>query len=122
LQASGLGRPPPAAAAAPPVQFIIQNTSSVTSEQQVVNTPCAPEPPRRPPRQFTGSWEDLEEFWADPLNRVFVLGSLGLVLYICHGQGQHKWRMAQLQRRIDGNPFLRIASQVFGSSAARSRP
>ncbi|CAE8650175.1 unnamed protein product [Polarella glacialis] len=112
---------PPAYSSTPvaPVQFIIQNTSSATSTQKVVNTAPPPEPSQRPPRKFTGSWEDLEEFWTSPLNRICVFGVLGLVCYIYHGHSQHRWRMLELQRRIDSNPFLRVVQQFFGASSTR---
>eukprot|EP00933_Yihiella_yeosuensis_P050166 TRINITY_DN4792_c0_g1_i1.p1 TRINITY_DN4792_c0_g1~~TRINITY_DN4792_c0_g1_i1.p1 ORF type:complete len:221 (-),score=36.51 TRINITY_DN4792_c0_g1_i1:346-1008(-) len=111
---------PPAA----PVQLIIQNSATVNSEQKVVNTP-PPQPPapmRPPPRN---AWEHFEhglsEFWSSPLNRICVFGALTLVVYIYQGQSQHRWRMLEMQRRIDNNPFLRLVSVFFGSSSSVAR-
>eukprot|EP00931_Biecheleriopsis_adriatica_P108557 TRINITY_DN82888_c0_g1_i1.p1 TRINITY_DN82888_c0_g1~~TRINITY_DN82888_c0_g1_i1.p1 ORF type:complete len:194 (+),score=35.76 TRINITY_DN82888_c0_g1_i1:31-612(+) len=99
-----------------PVQIIVQNSSTVNAEQKVESPPPPPPPPpRMPQRVWDLSRQDLADFWASPLNRICVLGMATLVFYIYQGNSQHKWRMSELQRRIDGNPFLRTVSQVLGS-------
>ncbi|CAE7034412.1 unnamed protein product [Symbiodinium natans] len=106
----------PQRAAAPqaPVQLIIQNSSTVTTSQ-VPETP--PEPPKMPQHMWELSRKDLVEFWMSPLNRICLLGLAGFLLWIYHGNTQHKWRMSELQRRIDSNPFTKLVAMAFGPSS-----
>ncbi|CAE7393158.1 unnamed protein product [Symbiodinium sp. CCMP2456] len=98
-----------------PVQLIIQNSSSVTTSQQVPEMP--PEPPKMPQHMWELSRKDLVDFWASPLNRVCLLGLAGFLLWIYHDNTQHKWRMSQLQQRIDSNPFTKLVAVAFGPSS-----
>mmetsp|Transcript_95509 Transcript_95509/g.270404 ORF Transcript_95509/g.270404 Transcript_95509/m.270404 type:complete len:202 (+) Transcript_95509:16-621(+) len=108
---------PPAAAGcagsqAPTVQLIFQNNSTVNTTQTTVNGPPSAPPP--PPRR---SWETLKgalaEFVSSPVNRICMLGILGLAFTICQGSAQHRNRMEEMQRRIDRNYFLRFVQQLF---------
>ncbi|CAE7236454.1 unnamed protein product [Symbiodinium microadriaticum] len=107
--------PPGPAAPQAPVQLIIQNSSSVTTSQQVPEMP--PEPPKMPQHMWQLSRKDLVDFWASPLNRVCLLGLAGFLLWIYHDNTQHKWRMSQLQQRIDSNPFTKLVAVAFGPSS-----
>mmetsp|Transcript_20039 Transcript_20039/g.56644 ORF Transcript_20039/g.56644 Transcript_20039/m.56644 type:complete len:176 (-) Transcript_20039:168-695(-) len=118
-QALGSSLPPQPAAKAPsaPVQVIIRNTTTSTSEQV---TEAAP-PPQQPPPPPESSWDTVrrvcKEIWASPSNRIFLLSTLGVALYIYQGREEHRWRMAEMQRRIDRNPLLRFAMQVLPPTA-----
>eukprot|EP00929_Paragymnodinium_shiwhaense_P120414 TRINITY_DN92357_c0_g1_i1.p1 TRINITY_DN92357_c0_g1~~TRINITY_DN92357_c0_g1_i1.p1 ORF type:complete len:185 (-),score=33.55 TRINITY_DN92357_c0_g1_i1:154-708(-) len=95
-------------AAAAPVQVIIQNKATTSTEQ------AAPQQVEALP---TMTWRGvLRSIWESNGNRLCIVGLLGAVAYIYHGQSQHNWRMAELQRRIDRNPFLRVVQQALGSS------
>merc|ERR1712061_537037 len=97
-----------APAAAPPIQVLIQNNSSVSTTQKVINAE-PPSVPVLPPKRY---WESakgaLTEFVSSPLNRVCMLGILGLVFTIYQGSVQHNRRMAEMQRRIDNSMYLRF--------------
>mmetsp|Transcript_153591 Transcript_153591/g.492283 ORF Transcript_153591/g.492283 Transcript_153591/m.492283 type:complete len:191 (+) Transcript_153591:72-644(+) len=105
-------------AAPSPLQVLIQNTTSSSTEQQTIN--ASPPPPPLPPAPPLHTWEGLrhffKEFWASPFNRLFTLGALGAFIYIYQGRQQHRWRMAEMQRRIDSNPFLRFWNSLLPPS------
>merc|ERR1740121_3315773 len=108
---------------APPVQVVIRNTTSSTSQNQTIAQPPAPapQPVVVPKTGWAAVSHVLQEFWASPANRIFLLTSLGAVLYIYQGQAHHRWRMDEMQRRIDRNPFLRLVQQTFASSSTTTR-
>lgn len=87
-----------------PMQLIINNRSEATVQQS------APEP--SPPGPHETWMELLSTFLASPVNRVGLLTVVGLGLYIYQGHLNHKWRMAEMQRRIDANPFLRLSKMI----------
>mmetsp|Transcript_15397 Transcript_15397/g.26945 ORF Transcript_15397/g.26945 Transcript_15397/m.26945 type:complete len:196 (+) Transcript_15397:79-666(+) len=106
------------APSAPPIQLILQNNSTVHAEQQVQSAPPVSTEPQRPlPKSI---WElsrqDVADFWASPLNRICVFGVAGLLFYLYQGHSHHRWRMSELQRRIDNNIFLRTMNQLFGAA------
>ncbi|CAE7627266.1 unnamed protein product [Symbiodinium pilosum] len=98
-----------------PVQLIIQNSSTVTTTQQPQEKP--PQPPKMPQNMWELSRKDLVDFWTSPLNRICLLGLAGFLLWIYHDNSQHKWRMSELQRRIDQNPFTKLVALAFGPSS-----
>mmetsp|Transcript_65355 Transcript_65355/g.174154 ORF Transcript_65355/g.174154 Transcript_65355/m.174154 type:complete len:233 (-) Transcript_65355:40-738(-) len=104
----------------PPVQLLINNTSTSNADQKTVNMspPAERSPePRRP--ESLSLREQLALFWASPVNRICTMGVLGLALYIYHDSTQHRWRMQELQRRIDNNLFLWAVQRAMGPSSAR---
>mmetsp|Transcript_69886 Transcript_69886/g.154586 ORF Transcript_69886/g.154586 Transcript_69886/m.154586 type:complete len:188 (-) Transcript_69886:31-594(-) len=107
--------PPPAR----PMQLIINNHSEANCEQKSVNV-APPPPPPAPVAQAApeGLVEALSTFLASPMNRLGVFTVLGLGLYILEGRLRHNWRMAEMQKRIDANLFLRFF-QMVGASPPR---
>lgn len=112
----------PPSLAPPPLQLIIQNSATSNATQKVVNAAPAPAPPPPPPLPKIWTFRDaycgVLDFLQSPLNKLFLFSSVGMVLWIWHGHSRHKWRMGEMQRRIDANPFLRLVQQVFGSPPA----
>eukprot|EP00927_Polykrikos_kofoidii_P066438 TRINITY_DN62037_c0_g1_i1.p1 TRINITY_DN62037_c0_g1~~TRINITY_DN62037_c0_g1_i1.p1 ORF type:complete len:230 (+),score=39.00 TRINITY_DN62037_c0_g1_i1:102-692(+) len=92
-----------------PMQLIINNHAESNSVQQ--EAPPPPAPPKPSSDTFRGF---LAEFLESPLNRVFTFTVFGLGLYMLQGHLQHKSRLAEYQRRIDANLFLRL-QQVVGA-------
>jgi len=108
---------------AAPMQLIINNHSEANSDQRTVNqAPAAAPPPPPPParRDWDEAQKTLASFLASPFNRLCLFSALGLALYVLQGQLSHKWRMAELQRKIDANIFLRL-TQMAGGLAPASR-
>eukprot|EP00927_Polykrikos_kofoidii_P084745 TRINITY_DN9022_c0_g1_i1.p1 TRINITY_DN9022_c0_g1~~TRINITY_DN9022_c0_g1_i1.p1 ORF type:complete len:227 (+),score=32.65 TRINITY_DN9022_c0_g1_i1:105-683(+) len=108
--------PPPSAhpaggtvQAVPPVQLIIQNKSTTKTEQ------VAPREPEQAPPCGPSWGAIVASFWSASMNRYFVLGTIGGILYIVHGQRQHHRRMNELQKRIDQNPFLSFVQKLLGA-------
>lgn len=83
-----------------PMQLIINNHAESSSKQQ-----AAPTQPRQERKEVQS---DVRELLASPINRCMLFSVLGLGLYMLHGHLQHKWRIVEMQRRIDANLFLRI--------------
>lgn len=83
-----------------------------------MNAPSAQEP-EPPKRGWESRQKDLTAFISSPMNRIFILGFLGMVYYVYHGHTQHRWRMTEMQRRIDGNIFLSMVQKLFGAGKVR---
>mmetsp|Transcript_10991 Transcript_10991/g.25103 ORF Transcript_10991/g.25103 Transcript_10991/m.25103 type:complete len:187 (+) Transcript_10991:92-652(+) len=95
-----------------PVQLIIQNHSSANSDQKVMNVTPTPEQRSADFREsVTQAWSS---FVASPINRFFLLGAGFMLVWMFHERSQHRWRMAELQRRIESNIALRMVQQIFG--------
>jgi len=91
-----------------PMQLIINNHAESTCKQQA--TPVQP-------RQETKEVQiGVRELLTSPMNRFMLFSVVGLGLYFLHGHLQHKWRMDEMQRRIDANLFLRI-TRLLGNPA-----
>mmetsp|Transcript_54919 Transcript_54919/g.141429 ORF Transcript_54919/g.141429 Transcript_54919/m.141429 type:complete len:194 (+) Transcript_54919:88-669(+) len=96
-----------------PMQLIINNHAEAKADQRTVNamqpTPTASAPPEK---QAPSS---LMSALASPVNRLCLFSAVALGLYILQGQLQHKWRMAEMQRRLDANLFVRV-TQMFSAA------
>uniref|UniRef100_A0A7S4S7S0 Uncharacterized protein n=1 Tax=Alexandrium monilatum TaxID=311494 RepID=A0A7S4S7S0_9DINO len=101
------------AQASRPMQIIINNHSEANAQQRTMNAQQpGPERCAEPPRKARSALE------LTPLSRLCIFSAMGLGLYVLHGQLQHQWRMAEMQRRIDANLFLRV-TQLFSGPAPR---
>eukprot|EP00933_Yihiella_yeosuensis_P032953 TRINITY_DN26631_c3_g1_i1.p2 TRINITY_DN26631_c3_g1~~TRINITY_DN26631_c3_g1_i1.p2 ORF type:complete len:160 (-),score=29.98 TRINITY_DN26631_c3_g1_i1:138-617(-) len=89
-------------AAARPMQFIINNSTQANVSQNVESTTP---PPQQVPSQ---NEEGLKSFLAKPLNRFCIFAAVGIGLYMLQGHLSHKWRMLEMQKRIDADIFLRF--------------
>mmetsp|Transcript_23024 Transcript_23024/g.52746 ORF Transcript_23024/g.52746 Transcript_23024/m.52746 type:complete len:164 (-) Transcript_23024:34-525(-) len=89
----------------------INNHSEANTTQKTLNmsTPAEPAPVEVQHKDTS--------FFASPTTRISVFSAIGLALYMLQGHLQHKWRMAEMQRRIDANLFLRL-TQILGSAPA----
>eukprot|EP00931_Biecheleriopsis_adriatica_P097804 TRINITY_DN71658_c0_g1_i1.p1 TRINITY_DN71658_c0_g1~~TRINITY_DN71658_c0_g1_i1.p1 ORF type:complete len:194 (-),score=25.36 TRINITY_DN71658_c0_g1_i1:51-551(-) len=99
---------------AQPMQFIINNSTQNNVAQHV--TQAAPPPPELPPEdphEPETFVEGVLTFLRSPLNRLCIYSVLGIGLYMLQGHLSHKWRMAELKRRIDANLFLRFQHMVL---------
>mmetsp|Transcript_34630 Transcript_34630/g.52209 ORF Transcript_34630/g.52209 Transcript_34630/m.52209 type:complete len:183 (-) Transcript_34630:478-1026(-) len=96
-----------------PVQVLINNSTKCGSDSRAHEEEEEPLPPPPPLTTWEGVRHFAVTFWASPTNKLFVLGAAGAVLYIIQAREQHRWRMAEMQRRIDANPFLRLVQTVL---------
>lgn len=104
-------------APAPPIY--IQN--NLNSEQLVKQEVQQTEPHvALRPSFWDSSSEFLSKFFGSSFNRFCLFTSCGIGLCIVYGHYQHKWRMAEMQKRIDANFFLRM-TQVLLSEGGGSR-
>lgn len=90
-------------AAARPMQFIINNSAQANVEQAPAPAPAPP-----PPEKLSTILEGFFRFMESPLNRIFVYGMIGIGLYVLQGHLSHNWRLAEMKRRVDANPMLRL--------------
>jgi len=102
----------PMQASACPMQIIVNNHSEANSQQRTMNV----QPPANPERKEVPQGPKPLEI--SQFSRFCIFSAVGLGLYVLHGQWQHQWRMAEMQRRIDANLFLRI-TQLFAGPAPR---
>mmetsp|Transcript_30686 Transcript_30686/g.56071 ORF Transcript_30686/g.56071 Transcript_30686/m.56071 type:complete len:187 (+) Transcript_30686:108-668(+) len=102
-----------------PVQLIIANHATSNSDQQVMNVSAPPVQ-----EQQLDLRTSLRQGWADfiasPMNRFFLLGAGFMLVWLLHEREQHRWRMSEMQRRIDKNWALRVVQQLF-SNGNRSK-
>merc|ERR1712224_437362 len=47
------------------------------------------------------------EFWASPINRLGLLATVSAGGYLLHKHMEHRWRMTEMQKRIDANFVLK---------------
>lgn len=59
--------------------------------------------------------EMFNTFFSSGFNRVCFFGACGMGLYIYWSYLDHKWHMAEVQRRIDSNIVLRMSQWLFDS-------
>mmetsp|Transcript_78812 Transcript_78812/g.219085 ORF Transcript_78812/g.219085 Transcript_78812/m.219085 type:complete len:195 (-) Transcript_78812:113-697(-) len=93
-----------------PMQLIINNHAEAKADQQTTSGPDQPQ------SEFEGVTEAVTSFFQSPMNRLCLFSVVGLGLYMLQGHLQHKWRMAEVQRRIDANLFLRFTQILMPSS------
>ena len=58
-------------------------------------------------------------FFSSGFNRVCFFGACGMGLYIYWSYLDHKWHMAEVQRRIDSNIVLRTTQWLFDTPALK---
>merc|ERR1719265_1812720 len=99
-----------------PIQIMVNNQVEAHSTQQV--TAPSPAPPPEPPREPHNALEAIGMFFSSPMNRLGLFSAIGIALYILQGRLSHRWRMEEMQRRVDANLFLRF-TQAMPSSVMR---
>jgi len=63
--------------------------------------------------------EMFNTFFSSGFNRVCFFGACGMGLYIYWSYLDHKWHMAEVQRRIDSNIVLRTTQWLFDTPALK---
>lgn len=96
-----------AAATQSPVQIVVENCSSVRADQTLQHQESQPLPVAN-----TELW--WQKFLASPANRFVIFTTVQLSLYFAHGYLSHRYRLSELQHRIDANAFLRF-QQILNS-------
>ncbi|CAJ1422408.1 unnamed protein product [Effrenium voratum] len=92
-----------------PMQFIINNSAYAQANVQQPD----PEPVPPPPQQPETLLEAFFRFLASPLNRLCLFGVVGIGLYVLQGHLAHRWRLAEMKRRIDADLFMRLKTAVL---------
>ena len=67
--------------------------------------------PSRPSLEIIS--EMFHTFFSSGFNRVCFFGACGMGMYIFWSYLDHKWHMAEIQRRIDSNLVLRTTQWLF---------
>lgn len=67
--------------------------------------------PSRPSLEIIS--EMFHSFFSSGFNRVCFFGACGMGMYIFWSYLDHKWHMAEIQRRIDSNLVLRTTQWLF---------
>jgi hypothetical protein len=57
--------------------------------------------------------EMFQSFFSSGFNRVCFFGACGMGMYIYWSYLDHKWHMAEVQRRIDSNIMLKMSDWLF---------
>eukprot|EP00928_Gymnodinium_smaydae_P056515 TRINITY_DN39887_c0_g1_i1.p1 TRINITY_DN39887_c0_g1~~TRINITY_DN39887_c0_g1_i1.p1 ORF type:complete len:198 (+),score=41.60 TRINITY_DN39887_c0_g1_i1:154-747(+) len=97
-----------------PMQLIINNHAESNADQHVAAPPpVVPADHARDTEESRDLVEAVTRFFSSRVNRLGLFTVIGLGLYMLQGHLQHRWRMAEYQRRIDANIFLRF-SQMIG--------
>jgi hypothetical protein len=91
-----------ATASQSPVQIIAENCATASAQQLQTH--------ERTPHSTQLRTGDMWwcDFLASPMNRAVIFATVQLSLYFAHGYLHHRYRMAELQQRIDANTFLRF--------------
>lgn len=63
--------------------------------------------------------EMFHMFFSSGFNRICFFGACGMGMYIYWSYLDHKWHMAEVQRRIDSNIVLRMTQWLFDSPALK---
>eukprot|EP00403_Amphidinium_massartii_P038425 CAMPEP_0178439348 /NCGR_PEP_ID=MMETSP0689_2-20121128/36107_1 /TAXON_ID=160604 /ORGANISM="Amphidinium massartii, Strain CS-259" /LENGTH=156 /DNA_ID=CAMNT_0020061869 /DNA_START=31 /DNA_END=501 /DNA_ORIENTATION=+ len=94
-----------------PMQLIINNHAQANADQRTMNVqPSQPEGYRRDDLR-----SGIMSFLASPLNRIFLFSTVGLSLYALQGHLSHKWRMEEMQRKMDANILFRFRHLLLSS-------
>ena len=75
--------------------------------------------PSRPSLEILS--EMFHTFFSSGFNRVCFFGACGMGMYIFWSYMDHKWHMAEVQRRIDSNLVLRTTQWLF-DGPVRAQP
>jgi hypothetical protein len=106
-----------------PIPITINNIAASQSEahQKSAMMQAGPsEPARRPSMEIIGDM--FNTFFSSNLNRICFAGMCGVGVYIYWSYLDHKWRMDEVQRRIDSNFLLRINQWLFNDSQLMNGP
>merc|ERR1712194_459420 len=96
-----------AAMSCSPVQIIVDNRATASAEQIIHREDPQPHPVST---ESTDMW--WRKFLDSPGNRIVLLTVAQFSLYFGHGYLNHHYRMAELQRRVDANAFLRFQQML----------
>lgn len=92
-----------AAMSCSPLQIIVDNSATASAEQVIH---------REEPQVHHVSKESTDMWWRNfvdsPGNRIVLLTLAQFSLYFANSYLNHHYRMAELQRRVDANAFLRF--------------
>jgi hypothetical protein len=103
---------------APPITINNISASKAAAEQTVVShEKSSSVPPSRPSLEILS--EMFHTFFSSGFNRVCFFGAFGMGMYIYWSYLDHKWHMAEVQRRIDSNIVLRMTQWLFDSPAMK---
>lgn len=65
--------------------------------------------------------EMFNTFFSSGFNRVCFFGMCGMGMYVYWSYLDHKWHMAEVQRRIDSNFLLRMTQWLFSDTPVPAR-
>jgi hypothetical protein len=65
--------------------------------------------------------EMFNTFFSSGFNRVCFFGMCGMGMYVYWSYLDHKWHMAEVQRRIDSNFLLRMTQWLFSDAPVQPR-
>jgi hypothetical protein len=101
-----------------PTPITINNISNSQSDAaaKVDSLPIVSSNHRRPSIEIIG--EMFNTFFSSTFNRVCFFGVCGMGMYVYWSYLDHKWHMAEVQRRIDSNFLLRMTQWLFSETPA----
>ena len=98
-----------------PTPITINNIHS--SQTEYTNTMASRELETRQTRPFIEVFGDMfNTFFSSGFNRVCFFGMCGMGMYVYWSYLDHKWHMAEVQRRIDSNFLLRMTQWLFSDA------
>jgi len=107
LQMEALRAQQLAAASQSPVQIVVENCAATSVDQREQHGELC-----RVVEDSTERW--WRDFVISPANRIVVFTMVQLSLYFAHGYLNHRYRVAEVQQRIDANALLRF-QQILSS-------
>jgi len=105
-----------------PTPITINNISNSQSDSaaKVDSQPLSNLNTRRPTIEVVG--EMFDTFFSSTFNRVCFFGMCGMGMYVYWSYLDHKWHMAEVQRRIDSNFLLRMTQWMFADTPPAQAP
>lgn len=103
-----------------PTPITINNIHSSQAEyNQTSNTTDLESRQARPFIEVFGDM--FNTFFSSGFNRVCFFGMCGMGMYVYWSYLDHKWHMAEVQRRIDSNFLLRMTQWLFSDAPVHPR-